>query len=134
MTISGPIRSDTGEFFGAFLRDISNRKQREEELRKAKESAISQARSLEILNGISRELSALLNTDELLKRIGELLYQLLEYHSFSVLLLDASGRNLIPRFSFSESKVISKPPITIDRGIAGCAARTRASSGGRRSG
>jgi sigma-B regulation protein RsbU (phosphoserine phosphatase) len=125
ITISGPIQADVGEFYGAFLRDISNRRQREEELRKAKEAAISQARSLEILNGISRELSALLNTDELLKRIGELLYQLLEYHSFSVLLLDPTGTKLIPRFSFSDSKVITKPALTIDRGLIGCAARMR---------
>jgi PAS domain S-box-containing protein len=125
VTISGPICTEAGNFFGAFLRDISQRKAREEELRKAKESAVSQARSLEILNGISRELSALLNRDELLTRIGELLYQLIEYDSFSVLLLDSAGQNLEPVFSFTGSDIISKPPISIDRGVIGYAARTR---------
>ena len=125
VTISGPICTEAGNFFGAFLRDISLRKAREEELRKAKESAVSQARSLEILNGISRELSALLNRDELLTRIGELLYQLIEYDSFSVLLLDAAGQQLEPVFSFTGSDIISKPPISIDRGVIGYAARTR---------
>ncbi|HZJ42395.1 MAG TPA: SpoIIE family protein phosphatase [Pyrinomonadaceae bacterium] len=125
VTISGPICTEAGNFFGAFLRDISQRKAREEELRKAKESAVSQARSLEILNGISRELSSLLNRDELLKRIGELLYQLIEYDSFSVLLLDSEGKNLEPVFSFTGMDVITKPPISIDRGVIGYAARTR---------
>src|SRR5258705_287022 len=66
VTSSGPIHTHAGQFFGAFVRDISKRKEREEELRRAKESAVAYARSLEILNGISRELSALLNTDKLI--------------------------------------------------------------------
>ncbi len=125
ITVSGPIQTEAGAFFYTFLRDISTRKRREEELRAAKESAVSQARSLEILNGISREISGLLNIDELLQRIGELLYQLLEYHSFSVLLVDASGENLIHRFSRSDSQVIPKPDVPMDRGLVGFAARTR---------
>jgi PAS domain S-box-containing protein len=125
LTISGPIPSEGGQFFGAFVRDISQRKEREEELRKAKESAEARAKSLELLNSISRELSALLNTDELLKRIGELLCQLLEYRTFSVLLLDASGKWLKHRFSLSGSLVVEKPDIPIDRGLVGYAARHR---------
>ena len=35
ITISGPIRNTTSYFFGAFLRDISQRKNREEELHRA---------------------------------------------------------------------------------------------------
>src|SRR5258705_5193758 len=125
VTSSVPIHTHAGQFVGAFVRDISKRKEREEELRRAKESAVAYARSLEILNGISRELSALLNTDELLMRIGELLSQLLEYHTFSILLVDAAGKNLLNRFSFSCSQVISKPDVPIDRGVTGFAARTR---------
>ena len=125
VTSSGPIHTHAGQFFGAFVRDISKRKEREEELRRAKESAVAYARSLEILNGISRELSALLNTDELLMRIGELLSQLLEYHTFSILLVDGAGKNLLHRFSFSGSQVISKPDVPIDRGVTGFAARNR---------
>jgi sigma-B regulation protein RsbU (phosphoserine phosphatase) len=125
LTISGPIRGEEGHVFGAFVRDISQRREREEELQQAKESAEARAKSLELLNGISRELSALLNTDELLKRIGELLYQLLEYHTFSVLLVDPTGKLLIHRFSLSGSQVIEKPSIPMDRGLVGYAARHR---------
>jgi PAS domain S-box-containing protein len=125
ITISGPLQTDAGDFFGAFVRDISKRKRREEELAKARESAISQARSLEILNGISRELSGLLNPDELLERIGDLLYQLVEYHALSVLLVDATGKKLVPRHWLAKSETHSKSYIPIDQGLVGMAARTR---------
>jgi phosphoserine phosphatase RsbU/P len=125
ITISGPIPSDKGRFFGAFLRDVSERIEREKELHKAKEAAEAQAKTLHLLNGISRELSAVLNTDQLLRRIGELLAELLDYQTFSILLLDASGKNLIHRFSLSGSQVIEKPSIPIDCGLVGAAARTR---------
>ena len=125
ITISGPIRNTTGYFFGAFLRDISQRKNREEELRKAKESAEEHTKTLQLLNGISRELSAVLHTDELLLRIGGLLSQLLEYRTFSILLLDESETWLKHRFSLSGSTVIKKPSIPINRGLVGYAARHR---------
>ena len=125
ITISGPIRNTTSYFFGAFLRDISQRKNREEELRRAKESAEEQAKTLQLLNGISRELSAVLNMDELLLRIGGLLSKLLEYRTFSILLLDESETWLMHRFSLSGSTVIKKPSIPLDRGLVGYAARHR---------
>ena len=125
LTISGPIPSDKGRYFGAFLRDVSERREREKELHQAKEAAEAQAKTLHLLNGISRELSAVLNTDQLLRRIGELLAELLDYQTFSILLLDASGNNLIHRFSLSGSQVIEKPSIPIDCGLVGAAARSR---------
>src|SRR5262249_41980920 len=124
ITISGPIRSTSGDFFGAFLREISQRKEREKELRKAKEAAESYARTLETLNSISRELSGLLNTDDLLKRIGELLYQIVEYSAFSVLLLDPSGHTLEERFSFSGAEGL-RADFRTEEGPVGVAARTR---------
>jgi PAS domain S-box-containing protein len=98
VTISGPIQSDQGEFFGAFLRDVSDRRERDQELRKAKDAAEAQAKTLQQLNGISRERNAVPNTDQLLRRIGELLAKLIEYQTFSILLLDASGQYLKHRF------------------------------------
>src|SRR5215813_1928477 len=114
LTISGPIQSEKGEFFGAFVRDVSERRERELELRKAKEAAEGQAKTLHLLHGISRELNAVLNTDQLLRRIGELLAELLDYQTFSILLLDDSGEKLKHRFSLSGSRVIAKPDIPID--------------------
>ena len=47
-----------------------------------------QARTLLLLNEIARELSSILNVDELLKRIAELLNRIIDYQMFSILLLD----------------------------------------------
>ena len=58
-----------------------------------------QARTLTLLNEIARELTSILNLDELLKRIAELLSKLIDYQMFSILLLDADGAKLQHRFS-----------------------------------
>src|ERR1700727_1643710 len=58
-----------------------------------------QARILLLLNEIARELSSILNVDELLSRVAELLRKLIDYQMFSILLLDSSGEKLQHRFS-----------------------------------
>ncbi|MGB8113868.1 MAG: GAF domain-containing protein, partial [Candidatus Sulfotelmatobacter sp.] len=58
-----------------------------------------QARILLLLNEIARELSSILNVDELLSRIAELLRKLIDYQMFSILLVDPAGEKLQHRFS-----------------------------------
>src|SRR5271166_5872757 len=48
-----------------------------------------QARILLLLNEIARELTSILNLDELLGRIAELLRRLIDFQMFSILLLDS---------------------------------------------
>ncbi len=82
-----------------------------------------QAQTLRILNEISRDLTSILNLDELLKRIGELISRVIDFQMFSVLLLDESGQMLTHRFSmrFNEN-VQLKHDIPLGRGLVGAAA------------
>src|SRR5271157_3976595 len=85
-----------------------------------------QARILLLLNEIARELTSILNLDELLGRIAELLRRLIDFQMFSILLLDSSGEKLQHRFSlrFNEN-VHVKQEIPLGRGLVGQAAETR---------
>jgi sigma-B regulation protein RsbU (phosphoserine phosphatase) len=82
-----------------------------------------QARTLLLMNEIARELTSILNVDELLKRIAEWLSRLIDYQMFSILLLDASGQKLQHRFSqrFQE-RLHLKHDIPLGVGVVGSAA------------
>jgi sigma-B regulation protein RsbU (phosphoserine phosphatase) len=85
-----------------------------------------QARILLLLNEIARELTSILNLDELLGRIAELLRRLIDYQMFSIHLLDASGEKLQNRFSlrFNEN-VHVKQEVPLGYGLVGQAAQMR---------
>jgi len=83
-----------------------------------------QARTLVLLNEIARELTSILNLDELLKRIAELLSRLIDYQMFSLLLVDSAGEKLQHRFSlrFQENAQI-KHDVALGKGLVGYAAQ-----------
>ncbi|HET7208042.1 MAG TPA: GAF domain-containing protein [Terriglobales bacterium] len=83
-----------------------------------------QARTLLLLNEIARELTSILNLDELLKRIGELLSRLIDYQMFSILLLDSAGQKLQHRFSLRFNENIQlKHDVPLGQGIVGYSAQ-----------
>jgi sigma-B regulation protein RsbU (phosphoserine phosphatase) len=85
-----------------------------------------QARILLLLNEIARELTSILNLDELLGRIAELLRRLIDYQMFSILLLDSTGQKLQHRFSLRFNENIHlKHEIPLGRGLVGAAAETK---------
>jgi sigma-B regulation protein RsbU (phosphoserine phosphatase) len=85
-----------------------------------------QARILLLLNEIARELSSILNLDELLGRIAELMRRLIDYQMFSILLLDTTGEKLQHRFSLRFNENIHlKHEIPLGRGIIGAAALSK---------
>ena len=81
-----------------------------------------QARTLQLLNEISRELTSILNVDELLKHIGELLSRLIDFQMFSILLLDSSKQKLQHHFSLRfQENIHLKHDIPIGDGLVGYA-------------
>ncbi|HKD73919.1 MAG TPA: SpoIIE family protein phosphatase, partial [Ktedonobacterales bacterium] len=87
---------------------------------------VRQANTLALLNDISRDLTSILNLDQLLKRAGDLLSKVIDYQMFSILLLDESKQKLVHRFSvrFKES-IQLKHDIPIGRGLVGAAAESK---------
>jgi len=82
-----------------------------------------QARTLLLLNEIARELTSILNVDELLKRIAELLNRIIDYQMFSILLIDEGGEKLSHRFSLRfQENIHLKHDIPIGKGLVGAAA------------
>jgi sigma-B regulation protein RsbU (phosphoserine phosphatase) len=83
-----------------------------------------QARTLLLLNEIARELTSILNLDELLKRVAELLSRLIDYQMFSILLLDTSEEKLQHRFSLRfQENIHVKHDIPLGQGVVGYAAQ-----------
>ncbi len=82
-----------------------------------------QAQTLMVLSEISRELTSILNLDQLLRRIADLLVRVVDYHMFSILLLEEKENKLVHRFSlrFNEN-VQLKHDIPVGRGLVGYAA------------
>lgn len=87
---------------------------------------VKQANTLALLNDISRDLTSILNLDQLLKRVGDLLSKVIDYQMFSILLLDETKQKLVHRFSvrFKES-IQLKHDIPVGRGLVGAAAQSR---------
>jgi len=85
-----------------------------------------QAKTLVLLNEIARELTSILNLDELLNRIGELLRKLIDYQMFSILLLDSTGEKLQHRFALRFDQNISiKNDRRLGVGVVGMAAQSK---------
>jgi sigma-B regulation protein RsbU (phosphoserine phosphatase) len=86
-----------------------------------------QAQTLAVLTEISRDLSSILDLDELLERIGHLLRRLIDYQMFSILLLNERDQVLETQFAvrFGERYVpIERVPL--GRGLVGLAVQTQA--------
>ena len=83
-----------------------------------------QARQLTLLTEISRELTSILNVDELLKRIADLVTRVIDYQMFSILLLDKTGSLLQHRFSLRfKENVQLKHEVPLGVGLVGYAAQ-----------
>ena len=85
-----------------------------------------QAQTLTVLNEISREITSILDVDDLLERIGVLLKRVIDYQMFTILLWSDSRDRLEHRFSsrYGE-RVVRERTIALGQGVIGTAAEMR---------
>jgi len=85
-----------------------------------------QAQTLAVLNDISREITSILDPDDLLERIGHLLKRVIDFHMFSILLWNKRTQLLEHRFSSRFGhRVTRERTIAVGEGLIGTAAQLR---------
>lgn len=85
-----------------------------------------QAQTLTVLNEISREITSILDVDDLLERIGQLLKRVIDFQMFSILLWNERTKLLEHRFSsrYGE-RVVREHSVAPGHGIIGIALSSR---------
>jgi sigma-B regulation protein RsbU (phosphoserine phosphatase) len=87
---------------------------------------LRQARTLQLLNEISRELSSVLVLNELLRKIGTLTKKLVDYHRFGILLADDQARTFNAVISLKQDeRMPERSTVNFGQGIVGAAASLR---------
>jgi phosphoserine phosphatase RsbU/P len=85
-----------------------------------------QAESLTLLYEISHELTAILDREELLRRIAERVKKLVDYHDFTVMLWNEQTQALESVFSMhAPNGIPTRAPVPLNRGLTGTAAAER---------
>jgi len=86
-----------------------------------------QAQTLELLHEISRELTSILDPEQLLERVGNLLQRVIPYQMFAIWMLDDKRNMLVHRFSirFGKADHSFSEPVPIQRGLIGAAVSNR---------
>ena len=85
-----------------------------------------QAQTLTVLNEISREITSILDLDDLLERIGQLLKRVIDFQMFSILLWNERTQQFEHRFSSRYGERITRErTIALGQGIIGIAAQQR---------
>lgn len=87
------------------------------------ESAREYANTMETLAEIGREMSAILDLDELLTRVAHLVKRVVDYRTFGIALLDEQTRLLELKVAISYGDVQRLPAVRVGEGIVGHAAQ-----------
>lgn len=88
--------------------------------------SVRQARTLQLLNEISRDLSSVLVLNELLRKIGQLTKRLIDYHRFGILLADERARTYNTVISIKQDeRMPEKVSVAFGQGIVGAAGAAR---------
>jgi sigma-B regulation protein RsbU (phosphoserine phosphatase) len=87
---------------------------------------LRQARTLQVLNEISRELSSVLVLNELLRKVGTLTKRLVDYHRFGILLADDQSQTFNAVISLKQDeRMPERSTVEFGSGIVGAAATLR---------
>jgi len=88
--------------------------------------SVRQARTLQLLNEISRELSSVLVLNDLLRKIGTHTKRLIDYHRFSILLADEQSGTLNAVLSLKQDERLpDRCTVEFGKGIVGTAVSLR---------
>ena len=87
--------------------------------------SLRQARTLQLLNEISRELSSVLMLNELLRKVGTLTKRLVNYHRFSIMLADEQAKTFNSVLTLRQDESLpDKTTVRFGQGIVGAAAES----------
>lgn len=85
-----------------------------------------QAQTLSVLNDISREITSILDLDDLLERIGQLLKKVIDFQNFTILLWNERTDQFEHRFSTRYGERVSRDrTVALGQGLIGTAAQLR---------
>ncbi len=86
------------------------------------ENLVAKSDMLEALNEIGRELSSILDLEQLLKKVAELLQRVFRYHFFSIMLVDEEEQVLRSRLAVKFNRTAAeKIKIPLRKGLVGSA-------------
>ncbi len=87
--------------------------------------SLRQARTLQLLNEISRELSSVLVLSDLLRKVGTLTKRLVNYHRFSIMLADEQAKTFNSVLTLRQDESLpDKTTVRFGQGIVGAAAES----------
>ncbi len=79
--------------------------------------------TLETLAEIGREVSSILDLDQLLSRIAQLTKRVIDYRTFGILLLNPNTDELEMKLALKYSELTTMPPVKMGQGLVGYAAQ-----------
>jgi phosphoserine phosphatase RsbU/P len=84
------------------------------------ENLAAKSEMLETLHDIGKELSSILDLEQLLKKVAELLRRVFHYHIFSIMLVDEEDQTLKSRLSIKYNRdAVQKNRIPLGKGLVG---------------
>jgi phosphoserine phosphatase RsbU/P len=87
--------------------------------------SLRQARTLQLLNEISRELSSVLVLSDLLRKVGTLTKRLVNYHRFSIMLADEQAKTFNSVLTLRQDESLpDKTTVRFGQGVVGAAAQS----------